>query len=343
MKYLKNTLFVMQPEAYLGLEGGNVVAYIDHEAKKKVPLLNFQDIITFGRAGASPALINECLTNQIGITFMSPTGQFMGRVTGAKNGNVLLRKKQFTIAEDPQAAFEIAKNIILAKVFNQRWCLERTIRDHSLSVNVEAIKQVITYLKTTLVTIQEATSFEILLGLEGNAAQAYFSVFNEMILQQNKDFNFAGRSRRPPLDRVNALMSFAYTLLAQECASAAEAAGLDTYVGFLHQDRPGRTSLGLDLMEELRSVYADRFVLKMINKRMLLKKSFKIQENKAVSLTDEGRKIFISAWQNRKKEKITHPFLDEKMMWGQVPLTQAMLLARYLRGDLDGYPAFLWK
>ena len=244
---------------------------------------------------------------------------------------------------DPVQTVRFAKNLLMGKVYNSRWVLERATRDHPQRVPVEALKASSRKLQGTLLQLQDAESLNELMGLEGEAAQTYFSRMDALILQQKEAFSFSGRSRRPPMDRVNAALSFAYSLLAHECASALEGVGLDPYVGFLHRPRPGRASLALDLEEELRSVYADRFVLSCINRKQLQPGDFDIQESGAVLLNDKGRRAFLSAWQERRKETIRHPFLGEKMEWGLVPSVQAMLLARTLRGDLEEYPPFLWK
>lgn len=343
MKQLLNTLYMTTPNSYLSLDGGNIVVNVDRQKVAKLPLINFQNIITFGYAGVSPALIHYCLSNQISLTFVSEFGQFLGRVTGETNGNVVLRHRQFIVSNDPAQAIQIASACLIGKTYNQRWVLQRAGRDHALVVDVERINTVSDILKDSYSHLSSATNLDTLRGVEGKLAEQYFSVFDELILQQREDFAFVSRNRRPPMDRVNALLSFAYTLLANDYASAIEAAGLDSYVGFLHQDRSGRNSLALDLMEELRSVFADRFVLMLINKRIIRKTNFDVQEDGAVYLNKSGKQKFIKAWQERKSESLQHPFLNEKIKWGLVPYAQAMLLARYLRGDLDAYPPFMWK
>ena len=221
--------------------------------------------------------------------------------------------------------------------------LERATRDHPQRVPVERLKEISSQLAASLMRIRECGTLEEMRGLEGEAAQRYFDGFDSLILQQRTEFAFTGRSRRPPLDPINTVLSFAYTLLARECAAALQSVGLDPYVGFLHRPRPGRTSLALDLMEELRPVCADRFVLSCINQKIITGKHCQRQDSGAVWLTDEGRKVFLSAWQKRKQETITHPFLGEKMPWGLVPYVQALLFARTLRCDLEEYPPFFWK
>ena len=343
MKRLLNTLYITSPSRYLSLDGENVVVLEKETEIGRIPLHNLEGIVTFGYTGASPALMGACAARGVSLTFLSGSGRFLARVTGEVYGNVLLRKEQFRISEDPEARLEIAKNCMTGKVYNSRWVLERAIRDYPLRLDVERLRSKSQFLKETLEKIQNCESASSLLGLEGEAASVYFSAFDDLILQQKEIFQFHGRSRRPPTDEVNAMLSFVYTLLMSMCASALETAGLDPYVGFYHTDRSGRKSLALDLVEELRSVLADRFVLTLINKRIVSQDGFIKKENGAVIMNENLRKTFLAAWQKKKQEMITHPFLEEKVEWGMVPHVQAMLLARYLRGDLDAYPPFFWK
>lgn len=335
MKKLLNTLYVMSENGYLGLDGETEVG--------KVPLHNLEGIVSFGYRGTSPALMGACADRNISLCYLTPQGKFLARVTGKTCGNVILRDRQYTSSKDEKRSLEISKNCISGKVYNARWVLERAIRDHAMQIDKERVKVASLQLKTFLQYIQNAESKEQLRGYEGEAASIYFSVFDELILQQKKDFSFRGRSKRPPMDNVNAMLSFVYTLLTNQITSALEVVGLDPCVGYLHTERPGRASLALDLIEEFRAVYADRFVLSLINKKIVNKKNFTKKENGAVLMDDDSKKKLLMEWQNKKKEVITHPFLKEKVEWGMVPYVQAMLLARYLRGDLDGYPAFLWK
>ena len=288
-------------------------------------------------------MMGACAKRNVALSFLSQSGRFLARVSGEVRGNVLLRKKQYFLSEDEEASLTIAKNFITGKVFNARWVLERAARDHAMRLDMERMKSVSGQLKKSLGTVRRCDSMGTLRGIEGEAAGLYFSVFDEMILQQKEDFSFHRRSKRPPLDATNALLSFTYTLLTNMCAAALETVGFDPYVGFMHTDRPGRASLALDLMEELRAVFADRFVLSLINKRMVSSSGFRQKENGAVIMDDDTRKSVLSAWQMRKQEVIRHPFLEEKVEWGMVPYTQALLLARYIRGDLDEYPPFMWK
>ncbi|AIM25966.1 type I-C CRISPR-associated endonuclease Cas1c [Melissococcus plutonius] len=343
MRKLLNTIFITTPKSYLALDGQNLLIKMEDDQKHRMPLHNIEAIITTGYPGISPALMRMCADQNITITFLTSSGKFGCRVVGKTSGNVYLRKKQYQVSEDEMGSLTIARNFIIGKLYNQRWMLERMIREHTLKINVTYFKQISQELKSFIEDISFVQNLDTLRGIEGQAASRYFSLFDQMILQQKEDFRFYSRNRRPPLDNVNALLSFTYTLLSQECTSALEMVGLDPYVGFMHQDRPGRTSLAQDLMEELRGIFADRFILTLINKKMMTKKDFIKKENGTVLLTDEARKRFFLAWQKKKNETIQHPFLGEKITWGIVPYAQALLLSRFLRGDLDGYPPFLWK
>lgn len=343
MKKLLNTLYVMTEDSYLTLEGENVVILQGEKTLGRFPLHNLEQIVCFSYKGASPALMGACAERKVGLSFFSPRGKFMARCVGKEYGNVLLRKEQYRISDSPERSHCYARNMIIGKIYNCRWSVERTLRDHRMRVEEAAIVRSSKALQEMLERCRKSTELEQLRGIEGKAAEEYFSAFDELILNQKADFSFAARIRRPPQDNVNALLSFAYTVLAGECANALESVGLDPYVGFLHRDRPGRRSLALDSMEELRPVMADRFVLTLINMKTIKPEHFQKQQDGAVWLTDEGRKVFFSVWQNRKRESITHPFLNEKMEWGLVPYIQALLLARTIRGDLEEYPPFLWK
>lgn len=343
MRKLLNTLFITTPDIYLSLQGETVVVTHEETQLGRFPLHNFEAICTFGYAGASPKLMHACADKNINLTFLSRSGKFLARVIGGSKGNVILRKTQYRLSDSEIESAKIARNFIFAKISNQKWILERMARDYPLRVDVPIFKQVSSDLTATMKEILATEDLERLRGLEGQAATAYFKLFDQMILQQKDMFYFKNRNRRPPTDKVNALLSLAYTLLALDVAAALETVGLDAYVGFLHRDRPGRASLALDVMEELRGVMADRFVLKMINKKIIQTSDFVQKENGAVLLTEDGRRKFIKAWQERKQENLTHPYLNEKINWGLVPHAQAMLLARHIRGDLEEYPPFLWK
>ncbi|MEF2797843.1 MAG: type I-C CRISPR-associated endonuclease Cas1c [Ruminococcus sp.] len=343
MKKLLNTLYVTTPDRYLSLDGENVVISAEGECIGRVPLHNLDSIVTFGYTGASPALMGKCAEYGIDICYMSSNGRFLCRTQGAVSGNVFLRREQYRIAEDSAASLEIARNMIAGKIYNSRWVIERTVRDHALRIDTDKFKAKSRFLAQSFKKCFEVTSADALRGIEGEAASVYFSVFNDMILQQKDDFSFTSRNKRPPTDNVNAMLSFAYSLATGMCTSALEAVGLDPFVGFMHTDRPGRRSLALDLVEEFRAVMCDRFVLMLINKKMVSGKDFVKCENGAVIMSDDSRRIFLEAWQNRKSQIIKHPFLEEKAEWGMLPYVQALLLARYIRGDLDSYPVFMWK
>ena len=343
MRKLLNTLFVLSEGSYLSLDGENVLISKEKKQIARFPLHTLEGIISFSYAGASPALMGACAQRNVDLTFFAPRGKFLARAIGETKGNVLLRQQQFRISDDPANSCQYSKGFLLGKVYNARWVLERATRDHPQRVPVDELKKISGQLATALTNIENAETSEELRGIEGEAAKLYFSGFDNLILQQRETFAFTRRSRRPPLDPVNALLSFAYTLLARDCAAALEGVGLDPYVGFLHRPRPGRTSLALDLMEELQSVYADRFVVTCINQKTILPKHCEKQESTAVLLTEEGRRAFLEAWQTRKQQMIQHPFLKEKIPWGLVPYVQALLLARTIRGDLERYPPFFWK
>lgn len=343
MRKLLNSLYITSPDVYLTLNGENIVVKKDDERIGRVPLHNLEAIYTFGYTGASPALMGACAERNISLVFLTKNGRFLARVIGESRGNVVLRKAQYRTSDSEELSVIIARNFIIGKVFNNKWILERATRDYPLRIETSLFKEVSKQLSVLISEIKNVYDLGLLRGYEGQAAILYNKVFDQMILQQKEDFYFKERSRRPPLDKVNAMLSFAYTLLANDVAAALEAVGLDAYVGFLHRDRPGRASLALDVMEELRGVFADRFVLSLINKRIVNKDDFLTKESGAVIMTDEARKKFLKAWQEKKQDKIKHPYLGEKISWGLVPHAQAMLLARYLRGDLDGYPPFFWK
>jgi CRISPR-associated protein Cas1 len=333
----------MTDSCYLTLDGENIVIQNGEKTLARFPLHTLENIICFTYKGATPALMGACAERKIGMSFFSPRGAFLARVVGKEYGNVLLRKEQYRISDDDTRSVAYAKNMIVGKVYNSRWSIERTLRDHAYRVDAEKLKQISNILYETLPKLDSAAGLDELRGIEGKAAEQYFSVLNDMILNQKEEFAFTRRNRRPPLDNINAVLSFAYTVLAGDCANALSSVGLDPYVGFMHGDRPGRTSLALDLMEELRPVLADRFILTLINTKAIQAAHFERQKDNAVFLSDDGRKVFFNAWQNHKKETITHPYLKEKIEWGLVPYVQALLLARTIRGDIDEYPPFLWK
>ena len=343
MRKLRGTLYITTPDKYLFLDGENIVMRAKDDTEIRLPLHNIEDIVVFGGRGVSPALMNKCTEDGIGLTFMSRSGKFLARAEGAVSGNVYLRREQYRIADNEERSLAIARNFITGKLYNSRYVIDRAVRDHSLQVDVEKLKSRSELLSQAILKCRNVTDIDTLRGIEGESAQLYFSVFDEFILQQKDEFRFTVRSKRPPLDNVNALLSFAYSIATGMCTSALEAVGLDPYVGFMHTDRPGRRSLALDLVEEFRAIMCDRFVVSLINKRIIGNDDFDIREDGAVLLSEDGRKLFLTHWQSRKQETVTHPFLKEKVEWGLLPYVQALLLARYIRGDLDEYPMLLWR
>ncbi|MFM8319398.1 MAG: type I-C CRISPR-associated endonuclease Cas1c [Chloroflexota bacterium] len=343
MKKLGNVLYITTPEAYVSLDGENVVVKKDSKAAMRLPLHNLEDIICFNYPGVSPALMGACAERQIGLSFLEPTGRFLARVNGRVKGGLALRKKQYQLAEQESQCAAVAAGFLLGKVANSRKVIERGLRDHALLLDVAALEQASASMKNALKSIQNCRSLDELRGLEGSAARQYFGVFGQLVIQQRDEFRFTERSRRPPLDNMNALLSFLYAILTYEVAAALEAVGLDPYAGFLHVDRPGRPSLALDLMEELRPVFVDRLVLSLVNRRQISGKGFTQKESGGVLMDDETRKQVLSAWQTRKQEEVIHPYLKERIAFGLIPHVQAMLLARFLRGDLDAYPPLFWN
>lgn len=341
MRQLLNTLFVTSENAYASLDNENIVITEKSEVLGRFPLHILENVYIFSYAGASPALMGKCAEKSINLVFCAPSGKFLARTVGENNGNVLLRRTQYRCADQDEKCCEIAKSCIFGKVFNARKVINRMMRDHKEVIYVEDFSDASEKLKNSLNSIMTATDTGTLRGLEGAAATVYFKRFDEMILRNKDDFFFNGRNRRPPLDNTNALLSYVYMMLESECATALEAVGLDPYVGFMHTDRPGRASLALDLMEELRPYIADRLVLSLINNRVIHAKDFEHQGDGAVYLNPDGKKAVQKQWQALKQEKIEHPYLKEKIEKGLIPYVQALLLARYLRGDLDGYPPFL--
>ena len=340
MRKLLNTLYVNTQDSYLSKDGENVVVKSGDEEIFRIPIHNLEDIVCFGYMGASPHIMQLCSENNVGLSYISPQGKFLARVSGKTRGNVLLRRTQYRIADDESASLQIARGFILGKIVNCRTVLGRGIRDHGTTISCNEIRKVDSYLIDNLIKIEDCSALDSLRGIEGNCAKAYFSVFDELILKQKKDFFILDRNRRPPLDNMNALLSFLYTLLVHDIQSALETIGLDPYVGFFHTDRPGRPSLALDMMEELRPFLADRLALTMVNLQQIKKDDFFVKENGGVIMTDKGRKEVLKSWQKRKQENIKHPYLNEIIPIGLVPYTQAMLMSRYLRGDIDGYPPF---
>lgn len=343
MKKLLNVLYVSTPDSYLSLDGENIVVSVEGSEKFRIPVHNLESIVCFGYMGASPALMGFCAKNGVGLSFVSPYGKFLGRVSGSVTGNVLLRKQQYRISDIEEDCVPIAKNFIVSKLINSRVVVERCIRDHFESINSSALMEVSAYLRTRAIELQRCGNMDEIRGIEGDSARVYFSTFNNLILHQKDEFYMQGRNKRPPLDKLNAMLSFLYTILAHDVQSSLETVGLDPYVGFLHRDRPGRASLALDIMEEFRAYLVDRLVISLINRKQITGDGFLVKESGGVLMNDITRKELLTAWQKRKQEKVTHPFLNEKVEIGLLPYIQALLLARFLRGDLESYPPFLWK
>lgn len=340
MRKLLNTLYITTPESYISKDGQNVVVSVNQEEVFRIPIINIESIVTFGYMGASPGVMKLCTENNVSLTFLTPNGRFIGRLQGQTKGNVLLRKKQYLLADNKDWSLHVAQIFIGGKIQNYRNILRRFIRDYGPNNEVDAAAKYHDVVKKEVFNTIDKNS---LIGIEGMAASKYFEVFHNLITQQKSEFKFTGRNRRPPKDPVNAMLSLAYTLITNDVSAALETIGLDPYVGFLHTLRPGRTSLALDLVEELRAYLGDRFVLSLINRQQITPKDFIFQAEGGVTLTDKGRRTFLTAWQNRKREMVIHPYLNEKIPVGLIPHAQAMLLARYIREDIDDYPVFLIK
>ncbi|NLX90938.1 MAG: type I-C CRISPR-associated endonuclease Cas1 [Firmicutes bacterium] len=343
MRKMLNTLYVTNPDAFLARDGENLVVRINEKEVFRTPIHYLESIVTFGYMGASPALFALCVEKGVSLTFLTQHGKFLASLSGPVKGNVLLRRKQYRIADSPEECVRIASRFLTGKLINSRVIIRRFISDHGEKCDSQSIKRVCSELAKSIFSLQNAKSLDEIRGIEGDGAKLYFSVFDNLILNDKESFFFKKRTRRPPLDNMNALLSFLYTLLLNETKSALETVGLDPYVGFLHRDRPGRPGLALDLMEEFRPYMADRLALTLVNRRQLIPSDFIQKETSGVFLIDSARKTVLEAWQNRKKEEITHPFLGEKIPLGLLPYTQALLLSRFLRGDMDDYPPFTWK
>lgn len=343
MKQHLNTLFVTTQGAYLRKDGETVDVRIEKQSRLRVPLHNLDGIVAFGRIGASPALLGACAEANVTVSYLTTSGRFLASVTGFTSGNVLLRRTQYRIADDSAGAAKVAKSIVVGKLGNCRTVLRRAARDTEDPEREASLNQAADRLTASIGEAIRSEDLDKTRGIEGEAATIYFGAMNSLIASDAKEFQYTKRSRRPPLDPVNAMLSFAYTLLMHDARSACEAAGLDSAVGFLHRDRPGRPGMALDLMEEFRPFLADRLVLSLINRQQVQPNDFLIRENGAVQMTDSSRKTLLAQWQQRKQEAITHPFLNEKTTIGLLMHLQARLMARHLRGDLDEYPPFLWK
>lgn len=346
MRRQLNTLYVTTDGAWLRKDGGNIVMDVDSEERARLPAHMLESVVCIGRVMMSPPLLGFCAEQGICVSFLSSNGKFLARMEGPVSGNVLLRREQYRRTDDPTRCAPIVRNLLLGKVHNQRAVLGRALRDYGDDMPEDdrrALAHSRERLRRISDRLMQSTSLDTLRGLEGEAAQAYFRVFDHLIRVPESFLRFKGRSRRPPLDAVNALLSFLYTLLAHDCRSALESVGLDPAVGFLHRDRPGRPSLALDLLEEFRPTMADRLALSLINRRQVGVRDFTQLDNGAVSLKEDSRKTVLTAYQERKREEMRHTFLEEKVAFGLFPVIQAQLLARHLRGDIEAYPPFLWK
>jgi CRISPR-associated protein Cas1 len=343
MKKHLNTLFVTTQGAYLSKEGETVVVKVEGTIRLRVPVHTIGGIVCFGNVSCSPYLMGFCAENDVAISFLSEHGRFLARVQGPVSGNVLLRREQYRRADDLKFSANVTKSILTGKITNCRTVLQRALRDHASKIEEDEVRHAVMRLNHLLGFFDQEQSLDVLRGVEGDAAHAYFNVFDHLIVAQKEAFRFNERNRRPPLDNINCLLSFIYTLLMHDIRSALESVGLDPAVGYLHRDRPGRPGLALDLMEEFRPFIGDRLVLSLINLQQVQEKSFKKMDSGAVIMNDDARKTVLVAFQERKQEEILHPFLNEKVTIGILFHLQALLMARYLRGDLDGYPPFIWK
>lgn len=343
MKKHLNTLFVTTQGAYLAKEGETVAVKIDGEIALRVPVHTLGGVVCFGQVSCSPYLMGFCAENGVAMSFLTENGGFLAKVQGPVSGNVLLRREQYRRADDLKASALIARSMLTGKIANCRAVLQRALRDHSGKIDEEAVASASQTLTNSMRRLQAESPLDVVRGIEGESANAYFEVFNHLITSQKNDFIFNERNRRPPLDNVNCLLSFLYTLLMHDVRSALETVGLDPAVGFLHRDRPGRYSLALDIMEELRPFFADRMALSLINLCQVQDKGFDKKESGAVWMDDDTRKTVLIAYQKRKQDELEHPFIREKVKIGLLPYVQAMLMARYIRGDLDSYPPFIWK
>lgn len=343
MKKHLNTLFVTTQGAYLAKEGETVVVRVDGATRLQVPVHTLGGIVCFGNVGVSPFLMGFCSERNVGISFLSEHGRFLAKVQGAVSGNVLLRREQYRKADDRDFSAGMARSVVSGKIANSRTVLQRALRDHGDKIEADEVKRVVLRLNNCLEAVYGANDLDTLRGLEGDAARLYFSVFDHLIVAQKEAFIFRDRNRRPPLDNVNCLLSFIYTLVMHDVRSALETVGIDPAVGFLHRDRPGRPGCALDLMEEFRPFIADRLALTLINLRKVDDGDFRKSEAGAVTMSDEARKTLLVSYQERKREEILHPYTGEKMTIGILFFMQSLLLARYLRGELDGYPPFIWK
>jgi CRISPR-associated protein Cas1 len=346
MQPLLNTLYVTTQGAYLAKSGLTVRVRFEKKTLIQLPLHTLEGIACFGSIAASPYLLGACADAGVSVAFLTERGRFLATVNGFTKGNVLLRRSQYRLADDPSVALEIGRNIVRAKVANARTVLVRAARDAGGDrARADCLESQARRLGASLIELRSANSLDEVRGLEGEAALQYFRAFNALQSEAPSPdgFQFTKRTRQPPLDRINAVLSFIYTLLLHDMRSACEAAGLDSCVGYLHVDRPGKPSLALDLMEEFRPFLADRLAFSLINRKQISPHGFKVQENGSVLMDDATRKSVLVAWQQRKRESLMHPFLGEKVAIGLLTHIQARLMSRFIRGDIEAYPPFLWK
>lgn len=343
MRKMLNVLYITNPEAYLSKDGENLVVRIGDEEVFRTPIHYLEGIVTFGHMGASPALLGMCVEKGVSVSFLTEYGKHLATVQGTPRGNVLLRRKQYRWADSEPESSALAAMFIIGKIANSRTVLRRFVSDYGDKVETGEIEEAGKLMSRNVLKLGKGPGLEDVRGIEGETARKYFSVFDRLIVNQKDLFYMRGRNRRPPRDNVNALLSFLYTLLLHETKAALQTVGLDPYVGYLHRDRPGRLGLALDLMEEFRPYMADRLVLSLINRQQLTGSDFVEKESGGVIMKDDARKTVLEAWQKRKREELTHPFLEEKIPVGLLPYAQALLLARHLRGDLERYPPFVWK
>ncbi len=343
MRNLLNTLYVTTQGSYLSRDGETVLVRVRNENRLQVPVHTLGGIVCFGQVSCSPPLMELCGERGVAISFLSEQGRFWAKVQGRVSGNVLLRREHYRRADDAESSSNVARATVTGKLANCRAVLLRAARDYPEARTAGAVTAAAEHLGHLLRDLRQPQPLDAVRGMEGDGARAYFGVLDHLITAQKKDFFFRERSRRPPLDNVNALLSFLYAILVHDCSAALETVGLDPAVGFLHRDRPGRPSLALDLMEEFRPVIADRVALSLINRQQVKPEGFRRTETGAVLMDDGTRKEVLVAYQKRKQEEVRHPFLGETVEVGLLPHVQALLLARFIRGDLDGYPPFLWK
>lgn len=343
MRKMLNVLYVTNPEAYLSKDGENLVVRVSDEVVFRTPIHYLEGIVTFGHMGASPALLGMCVEKGVSVSFLTDYGKHLATVQGTPRGNVLLRRKQYRLADSEQESAALASAFIIGKIANCRTVLRRFLSDYKDKMETGEIEKIGKLMARNVLKLSKGPSLDEARGIEGETARNYFSVFDQLIVNQKNHFFMRGRNRRPPRDNVNALLSFLYTLLLHETKAALQTVGLDPYVGYLHRDRPGRLGLALDLMEEFRPYIADRLALNLINRQQITGSDFVQKESGGVIMSDSARKTLLEAWQKRKREELTHPFLEEKIPIGLLPYAQALLLARHLRGDMDRYPPFIWK